>query len=70
MHIDPKREPAKMPTSDLTRSRADAFLLIARDGAREPLLGKRAGSAPDAGSARRADNVVRSRFSATRLFRV
>ncbi|MEI9977154.1 MAG: hypothetical protein WDO73_36930 [Ignavibacteriota bacterium] len=30
LYIDPKREAARMPTSDQTRSRADAFLLYAR----------------------------------------
>ena len=30
LYIDPKREPATMPTIDQTRSRADAFLLYAR----------------------------------------
>jgi hypothetical protein len=28
-YIDPKREPVKLPSLDLTRSRADAFLLFA-----------------------------------------
>ncbi len=35
LYIDAKREPAKMPTSDLTRSRPDAFLLFARGTAAE-----------------------------------
>jgi hypothetical protein len=30
LFIDPKREPVKLPSQDLTRSRADAFLLLAR----------------------------------------
>ncbi len=35
LYIEPKREPARMPTSDLTRSRPDAFLLFARGTAAE-----------------------------------
>ncbi len=30
LYIDPKREPVQLPSQDLTRSRADAFLLFAR----------------------------------------
>jgi hypothetical protein len=29
LYIDPRREPVKLPSQDLTRSRADAFLLLA-----------------------------------------
>lgn len=39
LYIDPKREPAKMPTSDLSRSRPDAFLLFARGTPAENFCG-------------------------------